>query len=437
MHIKLWRYLQMALQVRCRWRFDELRTNLHLNINAKYHHICNNVPYAGVERPFMISNKMNLDFDPKNVTNLDLLRENQLKKFNNLREVARNLRFIPIDPSGSYISTSFKSFDGGRFNLDFDPFEFDIIRVADSHGNVKINFAAPTGDLHKSDDLHTILQDIDTDPIIQNFLSILKVNSLRDVTEILTARETLMEIAEFACMFESVTRLSQENKGKKSGVYHIDKTIILRDGLLRTKKIKSELVTVLRQLLAENSDYVKVAGVAKTSKIIFLLKAALICEQVFPKGQIGYVKIPLEIENMAYRWSGGRRLGPNTPATPLEYAFGALYVVKLSRQKDLLVTVEIPTDPMNNTPIYSDDDITEMMGHMARDAAHSYPILGYPQTLMRAHEYAASLGIPISILRDRIMSELFDNTDAKLADYVRDFTMLTETINKGTLGGRA
>ena len=27
MYIKLWRYLQMILQVRCRWRFDELRTN--------------------------------------------------------------------------------------------------------------------------------------------------------------------------------------------------------------------------------------------------------------------------------------------------------------------------------------------------------------------------------------------------------------------------
>ena len=33
MYIKLWRYLQMALQVRCRWRFDELRTN-HVNIKT-------------------------------------------------------------------------------------------------------------------------------------------------------------------------------------------------------------------------------------------------------------------------------------------------------------------------------------------------------------------------------------------------------------------
>ena len=64
---------------------------------------------------------LNIDFEPKNVKNLDRLRENQLKKLENLRERVKQLRFVPIDPAGFYIPLTFKSFDGGMFNLHFDP----------------------------------------------------------------------------------------------------------------------------------------------------------------------------------------------------------------------------------------------------------------------------------------------------------------------------
>ena len=368
--------------------------------------------------------RLNLDFDPRHVTNLERLRDSQLQKLNDLRSRVRELRFVPIDSAGSYVSTSFKSFDGGLLNLDFDPFEFEIIRVADSNGNTKMNFAAPIGD-YDADELRAIFEVIDTDPIMQDFLSIVGKDSLRDVTELPTARETLMEIAEFACMFSAVAAAPDDGK-----------TMILRDGLLRTKKIKSELITRLKQTLARKKGHVRVAGVAKKSRIIFLLKAALVCERVFPKGQIGYVKIPLDLENMAYKWGGGKRLGPGS-AVPLEYAFGSLYIAKLSRRKDLLVTVEMPDSSADNAAIYSDEDITEMMGYLARDSAHSYPVLGYPQTLMRAHEHAAGMGLPASILRDRIIKELVNDMDPMLSDYIRDSSMLDATVDKGTLGGRA
>ena len=366
---------------------------------------------------------MNLDFDPKNVTNLNRLLKNQRKKFNNLKDVVNQLKFVPIEPAGSYMPVSFKSFDGGLLNLHFDPFEFDIVKVADSYGNIKMNFAAPGGDLRDDGDLEIILSDLNEDPIMQNFLSLVGKKSLQETTEILTDRKTLMEIAEFACMFNAVMQASED--GKK---------MVLRDGLLRTKKIKSELIAKLRMVLAQKKNHVRVVGVAKTSKIIFLLKAALISERIFPQDQIGYVEIPLHIENMAYRWSGHGRL-TDIP-TPLDYAFGSLYVAKLSRRKDLLVTVEIPRGIGGNIPIYANSDVAEIMGHLASNSARSYPVLGYPQTLMRAHEFAASYGLPASILRDQIMKDLVKNTDPSLAGYVRDAIMLGEAVNKGALGGR-
>ena len=42
-----------------------------------------------------------------------------------------------------------------------------------------------------------------------------------------------------------------------------ERTIILKDGLLRTKKIKAELIGNLKKKVEENKAHVKLIGVAK------------------------------------------------------------------------------------------------------------------------------------------------------------------------------
>lgn len=364
-------------------------------------------------------------YGSESVSNLELLIRNQQKKVEMLRQKVRTLKFVPVDMAGTYTSVSFKSFDGGMFNLHFDPFEFDIVDVADSNGNIKLKFAAPNGDLRGTDELRTLFGNLEEDPIIRGFLDTLGQDSLLDVSDILTDKYTLMELGEFACIFDKVKSAPED-----------ENTIVLKDGFLRTKKLKPEFIIRLLDLIRENRRHVKVVGVAKSSKIMFLLKTAMICEKVFPDDMMGYVEIPLDVENMAYRWSGHGPLHPDRP-TPLDYAFGSLYIVKLARHKNLFLTIEIPRDIKNRTPIYTNEEINEIIGHLARDAAGSYPIIGYPQTLMKAHEFAVNLGIPASILRDSIMKKLADSTDARLTEYVRDATMLEESVDKDLVGGRA
>ena len=368
---------------------------------------------------------LNLDYDPEDVTNLAQLLENQKEKVERLRERVRRLEFVPVEPTGAYMPITFKSLDGGIFNLHFDPFEFDIVEVADSNGNVKLKFAAPAGNFDSREELEPVLQDLNDNHIIKNFLGIMNRKSLQDVSEILTNRRVLMEISELACIFDMVTSAPEDHG-----------TIILKDGLLRTKTIKAELILALKERLAEKRNRVKVVGVAKTSRLVFLLQAAILCEKIFPEGQIGYVKIPLDLENMAYRWSSRGRLRPGKPER-LEYAFGSLYIAKLSKARNMFVTVEIPERFDGGGQIYSDMDTAEIMGYLAKDAMYSYPVMGYPQTIMKAHEFAARLGLPSSILRDRIMSDLIENTDPALAEYIRGAIMLSETMDRSSLGGRA
>lgn len=365
---------------------------------------------------------LEIDYSAETVQNLRGILESQKHKLQKLRERVKGLEFAPLEPAGGYSPITFKAFDGGAFNLKFDPFEFDIVEIADSNGNRKLRFAAPRGDLDR-EEMARIVCEMDADPIIRRFLDMLGKESLSDISEILTNSGTLMEIAEFACMFDKA--MSSD-----------DKTIILRDGLLRTKKIKAELVRVLVKNIEERKERVRMVGVSKTSRIASLLSAGMLCERTFPREGIGYVEIPLDLENEAYRWSGHGLLDRNKER-PLDYAMGTLYIAKLSRFSNLLVTVEVPKNLRDDTQIYSKDEVAEMLGYVAADSLYSYPVMGYPQTIMKAHEFAAMIGLPASVMRDKIMTDLVNDSDPTLGEYVRDGTMIREAVDKGNLGGRA
>lgn len=358
------------------------------------------------------------DTDIGNVGNLERTLEVQIGKLNNLRNEVKKLRFVPIEPMGSYASVTYKAIDGGRMKISFEPLEIDLIEVADSYGNLKLRFVLPKGtDESEMDDGRFL----DADPIIQRFVNALGKSSITEISEILNQSDTFMELSEWACMFDRIISAGD------------DPIILMRDGLLRTKKIKAELIPILWQVLKEKRKYVRLVGVSKTSSIVDLLSAALMIEHVFPPTSMGFVKIPVELEVQAYHWTGKGRVSDKK--NRIYFAFGEIYIAKLSRNSNLLVTVEVPRDLDLDEDIYSERETLELMAHLAKDSAYSYPSLGYPQTIMKAHESAARVGFPASVIRDKIMERLKTMMDDDGRDYLRDASMLNEFVNKGVLGG--
>ena len=359
-------------------------------------------------------NDTNID----NIYNLESVIKQQVNKLNDLREKVSKLEFVPVDPAGTYQSVTYKAIDGGKMKISFNPLEMDLIEVTDSNGNLKMRFAVPKiseeSNLDKSDGL-------DNDAIIKKFLQIFGKTHLSEISEIFNQSDSYMELSEWACLFEKI--MDQKE----------DPLLVMRDGLLRTKKIKAELIPSLLDVLKQKSNLVKLVGVAKTSKVIDLLSTAISIENLFPKGTIGFIKIPKDLEIEAYTWTGkGRKSDSNNR---IIFAFGDLYIAKLSRDSNLLVTVEIPRDLDNNEDIYSEDDIIKIMGHLAKDSESSYPVLGYPQTIMRAHEAAARVGFPATILRDKIMDKLKESMDDSARDFMTNAVVLNEFVDKGVLGG--
>ncbi|MGE9811540.1 DNA double-strand break repair nuclease NurA [Ferroplasma acidiphilum] len=364
------------------------------------------------------------DSNIEDIRNLERSLKSQISKLEKLREEVRELKFVPVDPMGSYTSITYKAIDGGKMKISFEPLEIDLIEVADSYGNLKMKFVLPKEsdeNEYGKDDLTEEDNFLDGDPIVRRFLDMLGKKSVQEISEILNQSDTYMELSEWACIFEKIANSND------------DPVILMRDGLLRTKKIKAELIPNLWEILKEKKRLVKLVGVSKTSKVMTLLSTAISMEHIFPGDSIGYVKIPKHLEVRAYRWSGKGKISEKK--NNIFYAFGDLYIAKLSRNSNLLVTVEIPRDWKNEQEIYSEREIAELMAHLAKDSGYSYPVLGYPQTIMRAHEAAARVGFPASIVRDKIMDKLREMLDEDGRDFMRDASVLTEFVNKGVLGG--
>jgi len=353
-----------------------------------------------------------IDYSIDGIANLGSTLQKQMAKLENLRAEVRRLKFVPVESAGYYSPISYKAFDGGMFNIYFDPLELDIVEIADSNGNTKMHFAIPLGEELEDEDFSTI----ESDPLMKKFLALMGKSKITEVSEVHKDSGDLMEIGELACIFDKIATASEE-----------ERTIVMKDGLLRTKKVKHELIDpVLLGLLRQRKNHVKLVGVSKTSKVVSLLSTALFLENKIPSNQIGYLEIPLELELRAYLWSGKGKIRDRTK--PLAYSFGKLYLARLSRLSNLLVTIEIPR-------VYSEADVAEIMGYLAKDSKYSYPVLGYPQTIMRAHEAAVRIGLPASIVKDKIFDRLKELSDPEVRRFLRDGWLFKEFVNKGVLGG--
>ncbi|MGQ4875556.1 MAG: DNA double-strand break repair nuclease NurA [Promethearchaeia archaeon] len=352
-----------------------------------------------------------MNFNLNHIENLTEIIKNQVKKFNELRKLIRNLKFIPVDPIGSYSSVTYKSIDGGMMGISFHPFEFDFIMIADSMENELLRFLIPKSDSLNPEDFLFM----DKFSQVQTLLKILGIKSIIEVSDLLKNSKIAMELTEYACIFDRISKDLNEP------------IIIMKDGLLRTKAINYQYLPKIISFLKENKKR-KLVGVAKSSQVLNLISTALYVEGIIPNDYTGFIEIPWEIERLAYKRS--------MKETHLNYSLGKLYVAKLSKFNNLLVTIEIPYDFENNKEIYSRKEIFEIIGHLIKDSQGSYPILGYPQTIMRAHEKAVRTGFSASIWHDKIINHLIDKLgDKNIKKLILEGQILREYVKKDILGG--
>ncbi len=356
-----------------------------------------------------MSGNPNLNFDINKIENIDIIFKDQLNSFQKLRNMIKDLPIIPIQPTGLYKTISYKSIDGGMMGIQFEPFDLDLVEIADSNGDHRMKFLVPVNEnLEKH---HFAFMDEIQE--IKKFRELLNEYSILNCVNFLSTTQNAMDLAEWACIMNNLAKDKD------------DELLIMKDGLLRTKTfmphIKQKILSILK-----NHPRRRLVGVAKQSKVLNLISTALMLEKKFKYDEIGFIEIPEEIEKLAYKYK----------VNVDQFAFGKLYVAKLSPRSNLLVTIEIPFNKEENEPIYSTNVLREIMGHLAKDSKVSYPTIGYPQTIMVAHEKAVLTGFTASIWREKIIEAIVVQIkDPEFQNLIRDSYLIRQAIDRSNLGG--
>jgi len=182
-------------------------------------------------------------------------------------------------------------------------------------------------------------------------------------------------------------------------------TLIVRDGLLRSKQFRGELFRQYRikveeaiiRIYREDKRKVFLVGLAKHSKVLSRYGLAMALEGTFPSGEAKFARIPRQMEAQAFVWQEWAR-GVETEGTGKElpkFVAGDMYFVRFG--------------PKSGDPIWAVDLLSsqtdkeqEIFGYLLADAKDGFPIPFYPRCLQKADEYAQVVDLDLDILQDEV-----------------------------------
>jgi len=180
-------------------------------------------------------------------------------------------------------------------------------------------------------------------------------------------------------------------------------TVIVRDGLLRSKMFKRGLFGAYRIGLEEgialqyesNRRRIYVAGIAKHSKVLQTYRLAMALEGVMRNAYPCYVEIDPDIEANVYQWDEYARGG----GAGESFVAGKMFLVKFGSS---------PHDPIWAIDLLSTqtDDAPLVFGFLLADSVDGFPVPFYPQCLQRAHEHAELVDFDMDMLQDQVCDAL-------------------------------
>jgi len=331
------------------------------------------------------------------------------------REYARRIKndVKPIRPY-SVNAVSFVSSDGGDNRLYFNPAVIELVRVVDSRGNQCALDAIPGNSRAKDFNERA------------NSKSPLLVEPLKKLCE-----DLKMNVLDLSYLLKGI-----EEPGKSTGavrvyrdivewavLYNLMKyrewgsdTIIVREGMLRTKSFKLTVFPKIDQLIREAHEIhkkknisVSMVGVAKQSAVLSRLSIALELEGALNKPYPCYVRVPDDIEADCYNfdrtWLDTLETSePDENGTYRYQAIGKMFLVKFGDR---------PFDPVWPVDIaeWQLSDAEKIIGQLTKDAQPGFPIPDFPMCVQKAHDFAKVNGLEVNILQDI----LFEGITQKLS----------------------
>lgn len=377
-------------------------------------------------------------FDPEEIPDLKKsIRDcahSDRKLLDDLRsEVIRLKSNVRVIKPRTTTTVSLVASDGGNNKLVYDPFYFQLVRVVDSNGNkLCLDTISPTTD---TDVISARQFDKDGNPItaLGRLMRDLSCDTLNKLSPMIPSGKKMREnpdqiskswvltyrdLCEWAVLYDKIcyTRFATN-------------TLIVRDGLLRSKifnyitatktPLFIEMINKINNAIHEayKRDRVRIylVGLAKHSQVLSRYSLVMQLEDVIPKGEPRYARVPFEIEEKSYTWKEfiWRPDDDKSSQEINKFSMGHLYLVRFGKLK---------SDPMwavDLLPSQSSFD-SEIFGYLLADSINGFPVPHYPLCLQRAHEHAQVVGFDMDILQDEVikaMKEILPEDKREIIDH--------------------
>lgn len=301
-------------------------------------------------------------------------------------------------------SMSLVGTDGGNNQIRFDPFLVQVVRVVDSSNNEYcVEAVTPTTDVGG---LSAAQFDHAGEPrtALGSMMQFLGVRDLTALSHMIHSNDdgrptsqswvqVYRELMEWAVLFKILREKDFAND-----------TIIVYDGLLRSKVFSGELFIRLSEGFAEQISRHKssgrniyLVGVAKHSKVLDRYRLAMALQGILRTNYPAYAEIPREIEARAYTWSEYAR-GSEVAEQGGEankFVAGKMFFVKFGPQQD---------DPIWPVDLFEQQttQAPEILGALLADATEGFPVPYYPLCLQKAHENAALVDFDFDVIQDLV-----------------------------------
>lgn len=316
-----------------------------------------------------------------------------------LKEAVRPLKYTTkrIQPRRS-AAVSIVATDAGHNGFTFDPFMVDVIRVVDS-GDKQYCFEAVTPSL-PVDEIDSRHFDANGTPVsaLGRMMKALEVRSIGDLsTSIRKSPEERTGL--WTTIYRELTEWAVLLDLLRGEYRFVTDTVIVFDGLLRTKKFAQGLFGKFQQLVSDaiRAQYevhkrrIYLVGIAKRNKFLQQYRLAMALTGIMRNTYPCYTPISDDLQKTVYKWAEivtGGGAGESFNA-------GTLFLVKFGSQ------IHDPVWAVDILKAHS-HDAGLILGHLLFDAQDGFPVPYYPMSLQQAHEKAALVGLDLDILQDEV-----------------------------------
>lgn len=295
-------------------------------------------------------------------------------------------------------SISLVASDGGNNRLVFNPFALQVVRVVDTFGQeLFLDVISPSTDTVALGQRH-----LDQQTPLGKMMHALNVDRLADLSPMIPEQRksrswplVYRDLCEWAVLYDLICNQAWGSD-----------TLIIRDGLLRSKIFAGDLFVQLYHLLKEAIERTRrqrrrdifLAGIAKHSRVIERYRLAMAIADVFPSGQPRYVAVPEGVQSKVYdTWPEYIRSPEDDPGDMEKPKFnmGSMYLVRFGKMSaDPVWTVDLLESQKGSAQ--------QIFGSMLSDAEQGFPIPCYPHCLQEADRHAQVVDLDLAILQNEL-----------------------------------